>query len=119
MQAVNTFRRHGRPFVLLALLAMLALALVPTVSRALTLWAGSPTAADLCAGDRKDAAPAKQLDACALCVLAAQAAGPLPPSPAMALPPAPAFETPCQAADAPRTPAFRAAAQPRAPPLPA
>lgn len=115
---VNLYRRHRRSIALLALLAMMALALVPTVSRALSLNRGAPTAADLCGGDAagNKAKPHASLQACALCAVAAHAAGPVPPLQGL-IAPSGAYALPVQFFSAPRLPFAWHAAQPRAPPV--
>jgi hypothetical protein len=112
----------------IAIVAMLALALVPTLSRALAFAGNGGGWAEVCtpqgmkqvpldpdpAGNSAPTAPSP--DACGLCLLAAAGAAPPPAPPAVPLPSrdaaAPATATP---AAHPR-PSW-ARAQPRAPPL--
>lgn len=110
---------------------MLALALVPTLSRALAFAADGGRWVEVCtpqgmklvplagdAGDRADGTPtgAPSLDPCGLCLLSAHGAAPVPAPPA--LPPAAARGTAAPAACGqsphPLPPWTRA--QPRAPP---
>jgi hypothetical protein len=81
---MQSLRRHHHAFVRLALIAMLALACVPTLSRWLAAAEGPLAWAQVCTpqgmrslGDGP-AAPvvAQHLDACGFCTLAA---GPVPP----------------------------------------
>lgn len=100
-----------------ALMAMLALAFAPTVSRAVAQLRGSPTFADLCGADSRQAGTAPQLDHCPLCVLAAHAAG-LPPSVSVAQPlTGLRHEVPALFLQSARPLFAWHTAQPRAPPL--
>jgi hypothetical protein len=125
-------KRARSPATWLALLAVLALALVPTISRALAHVQGDAGWAEVCtaqgmnlgmASAPADEAPAAKpglpghLEPCAFCALCAGAA----PPPAGATP---AFGWPHSAAgpperflQAPRTPFAWRSAQPRAPPI--
>jgi hypothetical protein len=84
-------RHHRRAVVLLGLLGMLALALAPTLSRALAAPGGGGALAWICTpqglkrvpaedGGRSGPATAGHADACAYCLFGAGAA-PLPASP--------------------------------------
>ena len=111
------YRRQRRSIAMFALLAMLALALAPTVSRAASLLRGSPTFADLCGADSRAAGAVVQLDHCPLCVLAAHAAGLPPAVPALQPPVALEQSLPALFLQSPRPLFAWHAAQPRAPPL--
>ena len=81
---MQLLRRHHHAFVRLALVAMLALACVPTLSRWLAAAEGPLVWAQVCTpqgmkslGDSPAApAPAQHLDACGYCTVAV---GPVPP----------------------------------------
>lgn len=85
---VNAVRRHRLIGARIALLAMLVLALLPTVSRAMAAIGGSPAWAEICtpqgmkrvAGDDSQGAPAMAdpVGACALCGLGSDGSAPLP-----------------------------------------
>ena len=86
-------RRHPHLTAWIALVAMLAFALVPTVSRAMVFGIGSSGWAEICTpqGMKRvavaddDGAPAPagaHLDHCALCGLSTDGAAPLPAAPA-------------------------------------
>lgn len=123
--------RHRLP-AWIALVAMLALALLPTVSHALAFARGGSAWAEVCTpqGMRLVALDASQtadpaapvqaaghLEHCPFCALAADAP-PLPPAPAAALPqPLAATAVPALFLQAPRPLFAWASAQPRAPPL--
>ncbi|MCP5271651.1 MAG: DUF2946 domain-containing protein [Burkholderiaceae bacterium] len=130
---MNILRPHLRPVTWLALVAVLALALMPTLSHALAFARGDAVAwAEVCtpqgikvvALDGADAdAPAtpvstgQHLEHCPFCKLGSDDALPLPPAlPAMAEPLPPGPFLPPLALQAPRTLHAWAAAQPRAPP---
>ncbi|MFO1329700.1 MAG: DUF2946 family protein [Rubrivivax sp.] len=111
----------------IALLAMLAFALLPTVSRALAS-AGGPAWAEVCTPqgarwaplDDGDGAPQPtllSLDHCALCALATDgAAAPPPAAPVLALPLRSAEAPPLFLHAARTLPVWRSA-QPRGPPV--
>ena len=114
---------------MLAMLAMLALALLPTVSHALALSRGGNAWAEVCTpqgmrlvavdDSASDAAPTRtagHLEHCALCALAGVAAAP-PPAPAVVpLLPLASVEPPRLFLHAPRTLFALCTAQPRGPP---
>ena len=130
-RAVKILRRRRQAFAWFALVAMLALALLPTVSRAMAFAQGGGGAwAEVCTpqgmvrvalDDAPGATPApaqagSMLDHCHFCGLASQAAG---------MPPAPPLLPPVQTADslvpplwlqAPHTLFAWRSAQPRGPP---
>lgn len=121
--------RHRRLSTWITILAMLAFALAPTVSRALAFAGGGSGWAEVCTpqgmqwvsadGQRSDSPPdgAPQLDHCHFCQLAAAGAAPLPATaPVLALPLAGA-EPPRLFLQAARTPHAWRSAQPRAPPF--
>lgn len=119
MNVVRALRARRLRAALPALVAVLALALLPTLSRALSLQ--SPllppaVAADLCRGDTGGNGLHHALEACAHCALAAHAA--LPPPQAAAAPRPVARPAPIASAvraGRPRGPAY-GAAEARAPP---
>ncbi len=103
---MSQFQRHRRHVAGLALVAMLALALLPTVSRALAFAAGTRGWAEVCTPQGLKTTPAaglvdagqvpltelaalsgrlhgSHLDACALCVLASAATMPAAARPAV------------------------------------
>jgi hypothetical protein len=127
-----SMRRHISPALWLALAAVLALALLPTLSHARAAAAGTTAWAEICtpqgtklvatfAGDQAgDETPlpaaAVHLEHCPLCALSAQAVM-LPPAAPRAQPPAlPAHAVPRLFLQAPRTLFAWAPAQPRGPP---
>jgi hypothetical protein len=128
---VQALRHHRRRFSWFALIAIFALALVPTVSRWLAAEQGGSAWAEICtpqgmksllaaaSGDEQPV-PAKvagiHLDHCALCGLAAQGAAPPTHVDTVALVPMLA-ERPTLFLHAPRPLFAWAAAQPRAPPI--
>lgn len=101
---VFTTRRHRHLTVWLALVAMLAFALVPTLSRAMAVAGGTGSWAEVCtpqglkrvstrdaaadpAGTATPATPAAHADACGFCSLVGDGNAPLPAMPlATALP---------------------------------
>jgi hypothetical protein len=115
-------RRHHHAFVRLALVAMLALACVPTLSRWLATAEGPLVWAQVCTpqgmkslGDSPAAPVATQhLDACGFCTLAPGAALPAVESGWRA--DAPVDMLPLHASTRPPAPTAWTAAQPRAPP---
>jgi len=125
-------RRRLRPLIWIALLAMWATALLPTVSHALALAHGDAGRwAELCTpqGMRRvvvaDAAGAEpvslpsaagHLEHCPLCALGAGAAAPPPAPPAVLALPGAGAEPPALALHAPDTPHAWRTAQPRGPP---
>ena len=121
---MTALRRHLHRATLLAWLAVLALALVPTLSRLLgqSGWAevctpqGMQLAAVAGDGEPALALDASRLDHCALCSLSAGAA-PLPSAaPAPGLLPVSSTAPPAQFLQPPRTLLAWRSAQPRAPP---
>lgn len=110
-----------------AIVAMLALALVPTLSRALALAGTGSAGAEVCTpqgmkrvpqaedptGDSTPATPS--LDRCGLCLLASAGAAPPPAPPAVPVAPHGA-SVPAAAVTAAHPRPSRARAQPRAPP---
>lgn len=93
-------RRHSRLIAWVALVAMMALALVPTISRAMAYANGGSGWAEICTpqgmqwvsadGERSSTPPdgtPPQVDHCHFCQLASMGAAPLPASaPTLALP---------------------------------
>jgi hypothetical protein len=126
---VNALRRRLKPLTWLALVAMLALALVPAVSHALAFaqggksaWAeictpqGMKVVAQLADDEGAPATGAGLLEHCPFCTPAASALG-MPPAPAAVQTISEAgIELPPLFFQAPRTSFAWAAAQPRAPP---
>lgn len=131
-RAVHATRRHLSSFAWIALVAIWALALLPTLSRAMAALQGEGTAwAEICTAqgmkrvvlDHQADGPAQpamaggHLDHCPLCGLAAQAVA-LPPAPPQALDlSTPAAHLPPLFLHAPHTLSAWCPAQPRAPPL--
>lgn len=129
---VKAVRRHLPSFAWLALVAMLALAMLPTVSRAMASAQGESSAwAEICTAqgmkrvalDSQPGEPAMpesasgHLDHCPFCGLSAQALD-LPPAPPAVLDlSAAADHLPPLFLQAPRTLFAWCRAQPRAPPL--
>lgn len=123
-------RRHHRLIAWIALVAMLALALVPTISRAMAYANGGSGWAEICTpqgmqwvsadGERSSTPPdgtPPQVDHCHFCQLASVGAAPLPASaPTLALPLAGA-EPPRLFLQAARTLHAWRTAQPRGPPF--
>lgn len=120
-------RWHRRMTAWIALLAMLAFALVPTVSRALAFAGGSANWAEVCSpqgikwvslaeGDEAPAPAAGHLDHCALCSMASDGAAPLPARPAPVALPVGSAEIPRLFLQAAHTLHAWCLAQPRAPP---
>lgn len=121
----SVHHRHITAWI--AIVAMLALALMPTLSRAMAFADGSGRWAEVCTpqgmklvatADRGDEVPQAtlQLDHCGFCSLATDGAAPLPPAvPVLALPVTRAA-VPALFLHAPRTLHAWAHAQPRAPP---
>jgi len=130
---MHVLRRRLRPFAFIALVAMMALALLPTISRALAFGSGDTSLAQICTpkgmktvvfdlagadepSPVQDPAAAHLVD-CPYCTLGADHA-PLPlaaaTTSAMA---APADAVPRLFLHAPRTLFAWASAQPRAPPI--
>lgn len=120
---------HRRLTAWIAIVAMLALALVPTISRAMAYASGGSAWAEVCTpqgmqrvfadGERMGTPPdgMPQIDPCHFCPLAAAGAAPLPmAAPALALPPAGA-ELPSLFPQAARTLHAWRSAQPRGPPF--
>jgi hypothetical protein len=118
---MHTARRHFRLGLRLALVAIWALALLPTLSHALAR-ADAATLGVICTPQGPKQAPgdatsaASALQHCALCALAADAPPLLPAAPALQMPAAAAAFEPLLFLQAPRTLHAWAAAQPRAPP---
>lgn len=119
---MNAVRRFHRLSSGLALLAVLAFTLLPTLSRAMAAAAGgwtevcTPQGMKLVAVDDGGGEIATTIDACGHCTLAAHA--PPPPAPlALALPPAGFSEVPPRFLQAPATAHAWASANPRAPPV--
>lgn len=127
LAAVHAARHHCRLTVWVAILAMLALALLPTISRAMAYGGGWT---EICTpqgmqwvsadGERAAAPPdgtSPQVDHCHFCQLAASGTAPLPASaPALVLPLTGA-EPPRLFVQAARTLRAWCSAQPRAPPF--
>jgi len=119
---MHSLRRHHQAFVRLALVAMLALVCVPTLSRWLAAAGGPPLWAQVCTpqgmkslGDSPAApAPAQHLDACGFCTVAA---GPVPQvaGPVWLDPPLVQKRPPLATAASRSLPAW-SLSQPRAPP---
>jgi hypothetical protein len=125
---MGSFRLRLRPATWLAVLAVLALVLAPTVSRALAFANGGSTWTEVCTplgmkfqavaetGEEAPAAQVGQLEQCGYCVLSAGAA----PLPVVASPDLPVAEAakalPALFLQAPRTLFAWLSAQPRAPP---
>jgi hypothetical protein len=127
---VPAARRHRRLTVWIALVAMLAFALMPTVSRALAFAQGGSNWTEICTpqgmqwvsadGERTDAPPdgtPARADPCHFCQLAQAGGAPLPAT-------APALVLPLASAEPPRLFLLAArpqhawcSAQPRAPPF--
>lgn len=125
---VSAARLHRRLTAWIALLAMLAFALVPTVSRAMAFASGSSNWAEICTpqgmklvaavdGDQAPVQAGASLDHCALCGLSTDGAAPLPAVPA-------ALPLPLGSAHVPQLFLLAAhtlfawrSAQPRAPPV--
>lgn len=110
-------------------MAMLAFALVPTLSRAMAFASGNASFAEVCtpqglklvtsddtAGPDSGGPAAHSLDHCAFCGLATDGAAPLPAAPAAVVLPVAGAEPPALFLRAPRTLHAWATAQPRAPP---
>jgi hypothetical protein len=129
LPAVTPVRLHLRAVTWLALVAVLALALMPAVSHALAFARGDVTAwAEVCttqglqrvALDAQDGAPAttgQHLDHCPFCKLGSDDAGAPPPAASdLAGPMPPGPLVPMWLRQAPRTQFAWSAAQPRAPP---
>jgi Protein of unknown function (DUF2946) len=127
-RAVIVARPHQRRFVWLALLAMLALALLPTISHALSAARGGSNWAEVCTpqGLRlvaldgqalPDPVPAVHLEHCPLCALQSAAAAP-PPAATVVLPPVPhRAEVPVLFLQAPHTLFAWCSPHPRGPPV--
>ena len=128
---MSTLRAHLRSLSWLALAAMLALALLPSVSHALRFAQGDPLSlAEICtpqgvravlvdggAGDDSMPATAAASADCPYCSLCGHLAA-LPPAPVSVLPPMVAeAAVPPLFLHAPRTLFAWASAQPRAPPV--
>lgn len=125
---MGLFRLHLRPATWLALIAVLALAFAPTVSRALAFANGEAAWAEVCtplgmklqsvaaAGEEAPAADLGQVEHCGFCGFSAGAA-PLPVLPTQGLVLAAAVQArPSLFLQAPRTLFAWLSAQPRAPP---
>ncbi len=125
---MGTLRHHLRPATWLALIAVLALALAPTVSRALAFAHGEAAWTEVCTplglklqavadtGEEAPAAHLGQLEHCGFCGFSTGAA-PLPVAASHDLPAATAAEAlPVLFLQAPRTLLAWRSAQPRAPP---
>lgn len=119
--------RHRRVTAWIAMVAMLAFALVPTLSRAMAFAEGGSLWVEVCTpqgmklvstvNTGEDAPQATlQLDPCGFCSLAANGAAPLPSAAAPALLPLPSAAPPALFLHAPRTLHAWVQAQPRAPP---
>ena len=128
-RAVFTARSHRRLTVCIALVAMLAFALLPTLSRAMAFAVGGSAWAEICTpqglrlvatGDAQPSdAPLQaglHLDHCKFCSMATDGAAPLPAA-------APALHLPLNGAEPPQrflqaavTPHAWRTAQPRGPP---
>lgn len=127
---MNSLRHHRRALVWFAFAAILALAVVPTVSRLLAAAQGGPAWAEVCTpqgmkplaqqagADEPQPAPTAGLhgDHCALCGLAAVPFMP-PPAATLAWVTAPGRDLPPLFGAAPRPLFAWAAARPRGPPL--
>ena len=126
---MGSLRLRLRPATWLALIAVLALALAPTVSRALAFAHGKAAWAEVCTpqglklqevvdtGDEAPAAPAGEIEHCGFCGLPTGAA-PLPVTASPDLPAASAADAlPALLRQAPRASLAWLGAQPRAPPL--
>ncbi|MBL8347401.1 MAG: DUF2946 domain-containing protein [Rubrivivax sp.] len=126
---MGSLRLRLRPATWLALIAVLALALAPTVSRALAFAHGEAAWAEVCtplglklqavadAGEEAPAAHLGQLEHCGFCGLSTGAA-PLPVTASADLPSATAAEAlPALFLQAPRTLFAWLSALPRAPPF--
>jgi hypothetical protein len=130
---VNAVRQRQRhPAVWIALVAMLAFALLPTLSRALAFAGSDPSAwaevctsqgmkwvstADANAGASGAPAQALPLDPCGFCPLAGAGLAPPPMAPQVVSLPLRGAEPPPLFLHAPRTLHAWCSAQPRAPPL--
>jgi Protein of unknown function (DUF2946) len=125
---VHAVRRHRRLTAWIALLAMLAIALVPTVSRAMAFATGSPSWAEICTpqgmklvaavdGDEAPVQTGAHLDHCALCGLSSDGAAPLPALPVPLQLPVGSAEVPRLFLQAAHTLHAWRSAQPRAPPV--
>ena len=125
---MGSMRLRLRSAAWLALVALLALALMPTIARALAFAHGDASWAEVCTtqglrltavaqtGDEAPAAGRGHLDHCAFCALSAGAA-PLPSTAAAVLPLSPQTVAPPPLfLHAPRTLFAWGSAQPRAPP---
>lgn len=119
--------RHRHITAWIAIVAMLALAMIPTLSRAMAFADGSGRWAEVCTpqgmklvatADSGDEAPQAtlQLDPCGFCSLAGEGAAPLPAMAAAVHLPLHSAEPPALFLHAPRTLHAWSAAQPRAPP---
>jgi hypothetical protein len=118
---MHRVRRLQRWAACIALVAIGALALLPTVSHALAGARSEAAAlAAICTPqglkELPSDAPAPSFEHCALCTLAADAPPLVPAQPALALPAGGAAAVPALFLHAPRTLHAWAAAQPRAPP---
>ena len=128
LAAVSAARHHRRLTAWIALVAMLAFALVPTLSRAMAFGNGSSTWAEICTpqgmklvsavdGDESPAQAGGHLDHCALCGLATDGAAPLPAVNASLPLPLGSAEVPRLFLQAATTLHAWRSAQPRAPPV--
>lgn len=128
LPAVSAARLHRRLTAWIALVAMLAFAVVPTVSRAMAYATGSSTWAEICTpqgmklvaaadGDEAPVQAGAHLDHCALCGLSTDGAAPLPAVPVPLLVPVGSAEVPRLFPQAARTLHVWRSAQPRAPPF--
>jgi len=126
---MQTFRRRLRPLSWLALVAMLALALAPTLSHALALARGGSAWAEVCTpqgarlvalGDvASEPAPGQavsHLENCPFCALSSAGLAPPPAAPARLALPLAGNEAPPLFLHGPRTLHAWRSAQPRAPP---
>lgn len=120
---MNAARRStfARMSAVLALLAVLAFTLLPTVSRALASGGGwtevcTPQGMKLVALDDQGGEITTTLDACGLCTVAAHGAAPLPAAPVVVALPLAAAEPPSAFLHAPGRAHAWQPAQSRAPP---
>lgn len=129
LRRVNSARRHRRLTAWIALFAMLAFALVPTVSRAMSFVHGGSAWAEICTpqgmkvvalADGEEApvqASGHHLDHCAFCGLAGDGAAPWPSPPVSAPLRLAGTEVPRLFLQAAHTPFAWRSASARAPPI--
>lgn len=129
-RAVSSARRHRSLTVCIALVAMLAFALMPTLARALSFAQGGSGWAEVCTpqgmqwvspdGERQDRAPdgaAPHLDHCHFCQLATDGVAPPPAATLAVVLPLSTAEPPRLFLQAAHTLHAWRSAQPRAPPV--